>query len=133
VTTRTARIGWVLAFVAVAAGLAAVVFWQPGASNSVPPIAATTDGGAPVAARPAPAHPPTPVVAPGACGNAMASIRRIQRAYPSGAVLPESANARLTADLARLDDACASMRALQQEFRDRELTPWLTYLPPATG
>jgi hypothetical protein len=121
----------VVAFVAVAAGLAAVVFWQP-ASHSVPPIAATTDGGAPVPARPARAHPPKPVVAPAACGKAMASIRRIQRAYPSGAVLPESANARLTADLARLDDACASMRALQQEFRDRELTPWLTYLPPAT-
>ena len=60
----------------------------------------------------------------------MASIRRIQRTYPSGAMLSESANAGLTAKLATLDDACGSMRALQQEFRDRELTPWLTYLPP---
>jgi hypothetical protein len=60
----------------------------------------------------------------------MASIRELQREFPSGAVLPESANRRLTKQLTRLDTACASLPALQREFRARELTPWLTYLPP---
>ncbi len=129
-TTRTTRIGWVLAFAAVGVGLAGLVFYQPGASDSSAPAAATTDGGAPIPARPAPAHPPAPVRAPGACGKSMAAIRKIQRTYPSGAMLPEAVNARLTEDLGRLDDACASRRVLLQEFRERELTPWLTYLPP---
>ena len=54
----------------------------------------------------------------------------MQRTYPSGSVLPESANQQFTADLERLDQACASTPAVEQAFRDRELTPWMTYLPP---
>ena len=42
----------------------------------------------------------------------------MQRTYPSGSVLPESANQQFNADLERLDRACASAPAVEQAFRD---------------
>jgi hypothetical protein len=60
----------------------------------------------------------------------MDAIRVLQHAYPSGAMLPARANTRFTTLLTRLHRDCAATPALEQAFRERELTPWLTYLPP---
>jgi len=89
-----------------------------------------------IVAQPAPAVPPEPVVATGGCGAAMDALRTLQRAYPSGSMLPETADQELDTDLARLDLACTDAPQLARLFRTRELNPWLTYLPPdprATG
>jgi hypothetical protein len=83
-----------------------------------------------VRARPVPATAPAPVEASGACGEVVDAIRALQRTYPSGAMLPARANARFSTLLARLHRDCAATPAIEQAFRDRELTPWLTYLPP---
>jgi hypothetical protein len=95
--------------------------------------AAIDAGSAPIPARPAPATPPEPVAADGPCGRAMDEIRTIQREFPSGALLTAAANADLTRNLAQLDRACTATPDLADEFRHRELTPWLTYLPPGAG
>jgi hypothetical protein len=86
-----------------------------------------------IVARPAPAVAPAPVAADGDCGAAMETVRALQRTYPSGSMLPEPADQQFTADLERLDRACASTPDLEQAFRDRELTPWMTYLPPTSS
>lgn len=86
-------------------------------------------GAEPIAAHPAPATPPKPIPASGACGAAMEALRALIAAVPSGALLDEEQNVQLTAGLARLDADCDAPSA--QAFRDRELVPWLTYAPPA--
>lgn len=88
-------------------------------------------GSEPIVAVPAPAVRPTPVAADGACATAMGAVRAIQHQSASGSLLDERANLQLTADLVGLDRDCTP--ALDQEFRTREMTPWLTYLPPGAG
>ena len=88
-------------------------------------------GSEPIVARPAPAVPPTPVAGTGDCATVMDAVRVIQHRYASGSLLTETANRRLTTDLDRLDRECDPDTA--REFRSRELTPWLTYLPPRPG
>jgi hypothetical protein len=129
--------GWVAGALAVVAlGVGGVVAWQHQAHDSAGGAVVVASGQPatkPIAARPAPAVPPQPVGAPGACGGAMTRIRTIQRQYPSGALLPEAANRQLTAELAALRRDCAATPAAERLFRRRELTPWLTYLPPTAG
>src|SRR4051812_4750298 len=101
------RIVWVaVAAVALLTGGGGALIWRSAGPTRAP--AAVPAGSEPIAAQPAPAHRPAPVVAPGACGTAMQVIRRTQRTFPSGAMLTDAANAQLTADLARLDRACAT-------------------------
>jgi hypothetical protein len=126
--------GWVAgALAALALGAGGVALWQHAThdgADSQTVVAAGRPATEPIAARPAPATPPRPVAATGGCGAAMASIRTLQRQYPSGSLLPEAANRQLTTDLATLHEACAATPAVERAFRRRELTPWLTYLPP---
>jgi hypothetical protein len=132
--------GWfaVLVVAAVALG-AGPWFWtryaHPHAATAGSASAVVEGGsvGAPVRARPAPATAPVAVAATGACGTAMGALRSLMRTYPSGSVVPEAANRKLTAELALLHAACAHDRAAEATFRSRELTPWLTYLPPAAS
>jgi hypothetical protein len=99
-----------------------------GTDQPVPAAAAPTRPA--IVALPAPAVRPVPVAADGECGAAMQAIRVLQRTAPSGSMLPEAADEQLNADLEHLDRACTSTPDAEQAFRDRELTPWLTYLPP---
>ena len=118
-----------------AAGIGAVCIVLAGAtvfahaSRSGPTAAAI--GSVPIVATPAPAVPPTPVAATGDCASAMGAVRAIQHRFASGSLLDERANRQLTADLLRLDADCSPGSA--RAFRTRELTPWLTYLPPGAG
>jgi hypothetical protein len=128
--------GWIAGALAVVAlGVGGFVAWQHQAHDAGGAVVVASGQPAtePIAARPAPATPPQPVEAPGACGGAMARIRTIQRQYPSGALLPEAANQQLTTELAALRHDCAATPAAERLFRRRELTPWLTYLPPTTA
>ena len=84
-----------------------------------------------IVARPAPAVAPAPVDATGECASAMDAVRAIQHRFASGSLLDDAANVKLTADLAHLDRQCDPATA--REFRARELTPWLTYLPPRSS
>jgi hypothetical protein len=128
--------GW-LAVVVVALAIGATAPWlwnryAPAHAVSATPARAAVHGsvGTPVRAEPAPVSRPAPVVAPGECGDAITSLRVLVRRYPSGSVLPDAANRRLTLGLARLHAKCAGARAAEASFRARELTPGLTYLPP---
>ena len=120
---RTVRYGLVLLAVALI-GFAAV--WSYGLVTREE-RAAEPEATGPIVARPAPAEPPIPVEATGECAATMESIRALQKRFPSGALLDEAANAELTTALVQLDKTCAAH--LATAFRDRELTPWLTYLP----
>jgi hypothetical protein len=93
------------------------------------PAAATLSRPA-IVARPAPVVAPEPVAAGGKCGAAMDAVRSLQRAYPSGSMLPETADQEFNTDLTHLDLACTDAPQLAELFRTRELNPWLTYLPP---
>jgi hypothetical protein len=124
--------------VAIAIGAAAPWLWgryAPEHAVSATPAAGAVHGsvGSPVRAQPAPATSPAPVVAAGQCGAAIESLRALVRRYPSGSVLPDAANRRLTVGLVRLHVKCAAARSAEAAFRARELTPWLTYLPPGAG
>jgi hypothetical protein len=129
--------GWIAgALATVALGAGGVAVWQHEAHDAAGGAVVVASGQPatePIAARPAPATPPQPVEAPGACGGAMARIRTIQHQYPSGALLPEAANQQLTTELAALRRDCAATPAVERRFRRRELTPWLTYLPPTAS
>lgn len=98
-------------------------------ARSGTPVAAV--GSEPIVAVAPPAVPPAPVPATGACATAMGAVRAIQHRFGSGSLLNEPANRQLTADLVRLDRDCSP--DLARAFRTRELTPWLTYLPPGAG
>jgi hypothetical protein len=123
----------VVLVLAVVAGGSAIAWHLTSGTDGTPAVARADDGSTPIPARPAPETPPEPVIAPGACGRAMDGVRAIQREFASGAILTDAANADLTRALARLDADCAGERELEREFRERELTPWLTYLPPGAG
>ena len=133
--------GWLavaVAAVAVVVGAATPWLWSryaPTHSVHAAPATGAVHGsvGSPVQAQPPPASAPVPVTAPGQCGAAIDSLRALVRRYPSGSVLPEAANRRLTVDLTRLHTKCAAARAAEASFRARELTPWLTYLPPGAA
>jgi hypothetical protein len=109
------------------AGLALYAHFTRSASSPAPAAA----GNEPIVAVPPPAVPPTPVAASGPCSSAMGAIRAIQHHFASGSLLDERANRLLTADLVQLDRDCSA--DLDGKFRARELTPWLTYLPPGAG
>jgi hypothetical protein len=100
-----------------------------GTDQPVPAAAAPTRPA--IVALPAPAVGPVPVAADGECGAAMQAVRALQRTAPSGSMLSEAADQQLNADLEHLDQACTSTPDVEQAFRDRELTPWMTYLPPS--
>jgi len=98
--------------------------------DSPPPgTKATLDvaGSEPIPAVPRPAVLPEPVAATGACAGAMDVLRALIVSIPSGALLDDAQNTQLTAGLDGLDGACSDDES--EEFRDRELVPWLTYAP----
>jgi hypothetical protein len=84
-----------------------------------------------IAARPAPVVRPVPVAAAGACAGALAPVRALIAAVPSGSLLSSDGNRRLTDGLARVDLSCDP--AIAAAFRKVEVVPWLTYLPPAAA
>ncbi len=123
---------------AVALGAGTVGLWEHfeggrAAAGPAIEVASGRPSTDPIVARPAPAHLPTPVVVDGRCRRAIDAVRAVQRDYPSGAMLPAAANERLSAALGGLDAACATHPKALATFRRRELTPWLTYLPPGAG
>ncbi|MGQ0826101.1 MAG: hypothetical protein ACT4OX_13910 [Actinomycetota bacterium] len=96
--------------------------------NAADPVATEVPGSRPIVAQPAPAVPPEPVAAEGECGVEMAAVRVLIELVPAGSLLDPAQNQRLTAGLATVDAACSA--DLAEEFRTREVVPWLTYLPP---
>lgn len=118
-------------FLAAGFGVAA---WQAGGGEGAPQgVGAVADepGDSPIPARPRPDTPPETVPAEGACREAMEAPRLLVAAVPSGALLDEVQNRALTDGLAAVDAACPA--AIAAAFREREIVPWLTWAPPATG
>lgn len=120
-----------VAFLVLGVGVAA---WTAdggdGAPGSVGEVAAAP-GDEPIPARPRPGTPPETVAAAGACEDAMAGLRFLVAAVPSGSLLDEVQNRALTDGLAAVDAACPA--ELAAAFREQEVVPWLTWVPPGEG
>lgn len=121
-----------VAFLAAGLGVAA---WQAAGGGEVAPrgVGAMADapGDSSIPARPRPHTPPETVPGEGACGGAMEALRFLVAAVPSGSLLDEAQNRALTDGLAAVDAACPA--DLAATFREQEIVPWLTWVPPAAG
>ncbi len=117
---------WLLAIVLTLAAGGAGAIALTRLSDPVP-APSGADGSETIRAEPRPAVDPEPVAATGACADAMNTLRGLMTSAQSGSLLDDAQNTQLTAGLDGLDTACAADDA--EEFRDRELVPWLNYAP----